>query len=101
VRCIRWDIYGFARSQHYLRATEGCLEFAFEDDERFLEIVPVRRGAASGRNMHIDQAELARGIVARKENRVCIAYHAEVANIFPGVRSRGGEFPAEVVGRKR
>ena len=100
MRCVRWDIYGVARSEQQLRPTESCLEFAFQDGERLLEIVPVRRRTASGRNMHIDQAESSCSIVARKEDRICISYHADVANIFAGVRSRGGEFSVEVVRRK-
>ena len=91
---------GFASLHHYLCATEGCLDFAFEDGERLLEIVPVRRRAASGRNMHIDQAESACSIVARKKNCICISYQADVANIFARVGSHAGEFSAQVVGRK-
>ena len=100
MRCVRWDIYSLTRSKHHLRTTKGGLEFAFEDGECLLEIVPVRRRAALGRNMHIDQAELACSIVAREENRICITNDADVANILAGIRSCESEFSPEVVRRK-
>jgi hypothetical protein len=41
-------MYGVARSHYHFRATEGCVEFAFENSECLLEIVPVRRRAPPG-----------------------------------------------------
>jgi hypothetical protein len=66
VRSIRWNIYGFARSHQHLCAAEGCLEFPFEDSEHLLEIVSVRRRAASGRNVHIDGCFRALRMVCRR-----------------------------------
>jgi hypothetical protein len=99
VRCVGWDMYGFARSHYRRWAAEGGLDFAFEDAERLLEIMPVSRRAASGRNMHVDEAESARSLFSRKENRICISHQTDVSNVGR-VRARGGEFSAEVIGRK-
>jgi len=74
VRGVGWDMYGLARPHHHRCAAEGGLDFAFEDAERLLEIVPVRRRAASGRNMHVDQAKSARGLFSRKENSIRISH---------------------------
>ncbi|MCU1259388.1 MAG: hypothetical protein JWO80_2273, partial [Bryobacterales bacterium] len=74
--------------------------FEFEESERLPEIVSVRRKAASGRDVHINEAELARSIFSSEEDRKIYHLHTDVANILAGVRSRGGEFSAEVVGRK-
>ena len=107
MRRIRRDIHGLARSHHRLRAAEGRLEFTFEDDERLLEIVPVRRGASPGRDVHIDEAELARRIVARKENRISIPNDADVGTFSPASgltrvssrrRSSGGRIEAGAAG---
>jgi hypothetical protein len=45
-------------------AAKGELYFAFEHAERFLEVVPVRRGTAAGRDLHVDQGVAAGGVIA-------------------------------------
>ena len=64
VRRIRRDTDGLARSHHRFRAAESCFNLAFEDSERFLEIMAMRGWSSAGRDMHIDEAIAASGVLA-------------------------------------
>ena len=77
---------GLARPHHRFSAAERSLDFAFQNDERLLEIVTMRWWAAAGRNIHIDETKAARGVGPRQKNRVGIAYQTDVGKVFVLVR---------------
>jgi hypothetical protein len=99
VRRIGRDVYGFARPHQRPGAAEGGPDLAFQNTERLLKIVPVRRWPASGWNVYIDQAELACRVFSRKKNSIGISHQTDVPDAL-GVRVRGDEFSGEVVWRK-
>jgi len=51
--------------------------------------------------MHIDNAVVAGGIGSRQQNRVGVAYEANVAQAFGLVRLRKRQITLEVIGRNR
>jgi hypothetical protein len=71
------NVRGLARSHRRFGAAECSLDPAFQNDERLLEIVTMRRWAAARRNTRIDQAKAARGVGPRQKNRVGVAYQTE------------------------
>ena len=58
----------FAGSHDRLFSAEGRLDLAFHQRERLLEVVPVGRRAAAGRDEHVDQAVAA--AVSSPERRI-------------------------------
>jgi hypothetical protein len=73
------------------------IEFSFQQSERLLEIVTVRRQVTAGRNKHVDQAKPASCIFASQENGVRIARDPQMRNVL--VRWLcGRKFALRVVG---
>jgi len=54
----------FRRSARHISGAKYKIDFAFQQRERLLEIVTVRRRPTAGRYHHIDQAKPAGGIFA-------------------------------------
>jgi hypothetical protein len=54
MRRVGWDIDCFACLYHTLLSPTGCRNFAIEDDESFLEIMPVWWGPLSGGTTRIN-----------------------------------------------
>ena len=63
VRSVRRDIYRIARTNNGFVAAERYVKFAIENDECFLEVVPVRRRPTAWRNVHVDETELTVGVL--------------------------------------
>ena len=82
-------------------AAEGELDLAFEDGEHLLEVVPVRRRAAAGRDVHVDQAVATSGVVAREQDRVGVSDEPDVGQALVGVGPRDRQAPFGIVGRDR
>jgi len=77
------------------------LDLAFEDGEHLLEVVTMRRGAAAGRDVHVDEGVLAGGVVAGHQDRIGVADKAEVSEGFIVVGSCDGKVSVRVIGRYR
>src|ERR1700730_2792143 len=91
------DVDGFACADCGSGAPEGGLEFAFEQGKGFLKIVAVGRWAAAGRDVHVDQAEAACGVLASKQDGVSVAYQADVRQV---VRLSEGESSLGIIRRE-
>ena len=63
MRRIGRDAEGLAGVNHRFFSAEGGFDLAFKDGEGFLEVVPMRRRAAAGRDVHIDETITAVGIM--------------------------------------
>ena len=62
---VRRNVNGFSRAYDGFFAAKGGFDFAFEDGEGFLKVMPMRTRASAWRNQHIDKAIAAIGVVAR------------------------------------
>ncbi len=97
MRRVGWDMDRLA-SVHYLLCTaKNEVEFAFQEGERLLEIVAMRRRSTSGRNVHVDEAETPCRVFAGEKNGVGVAYHPEVRDARIGVAVGDGEVALQIV----
>ena len=80
-----------ARSGRQGLTAEGHLDLAVEDGEHLLEVVAVRRRAASWGDVHVDERVPAIGVVAADQDRVGVAYQAQVRQALVVVGSGDGE----------
>jgi hypothetical protein len=78
VRRIGRDVDGFACFHGSFFAAESGLDLALQDCEGFFEIMAVRWRAAAWRDVHVDEAIVAVGVVACHQKRVGIADEADV-----------------------
>jgi hypothetical protein len=78
MRCVGWNVDGFASSHDCFLAAESNFDFAFKDCEILLEIMAMRRRAAARRDVHIDKAVMAVRVLARHENCVGISDYPDV-----------------------
>jgi hypothetical protein len=78
-------------------ATKSQLQLAFQQHEGFLEVVAVRRRAATRGHMHINQAEPSSSVFASEQYGVGISHNSEVRS-FLTVRLRECENPPQIVG---
>ena len=101
MRGVGGNIHRVACPPDCLLATEGCFDLAFEQNECLLEVVTVRRRSAPRRNVHIDDAETATGVVAADGDRVGVADQADVRQRLIGVRLSGRERAPQIVGGNR
>jgi hypothetical protein len=95
------DVNGFACLDEGFLSTEGCFDCAFEQDEGFFEVVAVRRRSATRRNVHVNDREPARGLLAGDGDGVGVADQSNVGEGGVLIGPRQGEGAAEVIGRKR
>jgi hypothetical protein len=63
VWCVGRDVDGLADSRDPFPAAESDLNFALENGEHLLEIVAVGRRTAAGRDVHVDEAVAADGVL--------------------------------------
>jgi hypothetical protein len=64
------NVDGLTRLGHEVLVAKADLDLAFEDREHLLEVVTVRWGAATGRDVHVDEGVLAGSVVAGNQDRV-------------------------------
>jgi hypothetical protein len=81
-------------------ATEGGLHLAFEEDEGLFKVVAMGWWAAAGRDVHVDEAEAAGGVLAGEQDSVGVADEADVRLDWV-VCVGEGEGACEVVGWER
>jgi hypothetical protein len=77
--CVRRDVECLARSHHRFHTSKGRLDHALRDGERFLEVMAMGRGAAAGRNMHVNEAVSTCGVAARQKDRVRVSNESDVS----------------------
>src|SRR5579859_275533 len=87
--------------QGQLLAAKGDREFAFEDAERFFEVVAMRRRPAARRDVHVDSTEAATRVAAGHKKSVGISDNADVREVLVCVGLREGELALKVIGRNR
>ncbi len=97
VRRVSRYVDGLAGSGQEVLAPEAELHLAFEDGEHLLEVVTVRRGAAPGWDMHVDEGVLAGGVSAAHQNRVGVSDEAEVREALVCVGTCHGQVSLGVV----
>jgi hypothetical protein len=97
VRGIRWEAHGLTGSHRHFFAPERGFNFALEQRERFLEVMAVRRRTTSGRDVHIEQAVAAIGVLAGKNDRVGVSDKSDVRQALVRFRFREFERPLEIV----
>lgn len=100
MRRVRGDVDRLTCPREALRPSEGELEFALKKGERFFEVMTVRRRPSTWGNMHVDQAEAARRVLAGEKDRVGVSDDANVREILI-FRLRDCEIALKVVGRER
>jgi len=79
VRRVGGNVAGLARPGSRVHAPESKRHLTFQQNERFLEIVTVRRRTASWWDVHVDHAEPSGGIVTAQKDRVGVSSDADVA----------------------
>ena len=92
------DVNGLARGYDGLCSAKDSLDLAFENNERFFKVVAVRRGSASRRNVHVDQAKALSGVLAAQKCAVGVANQADVQQVGT-VCLADGEVALGIVGR--
>jgi hypothetical protein len=81
--------------------TKCELQLALEQDEGFFEVVTMGTGTALRWNVHINQTIATCGVGAREEDRVGVAYEADVKRVLVFVRLRKREMAREIIGWNR
>ena len=98
VRRIGRNVQRLAGARRGFHAAKRRLDLAFEHHESFLEVVAMRRRAASRRDVHVDEAEFPGGVFAAEQNGVGVADQADVQRV--GRIGLGQhQQPREIVGR--
>ncbi len=101
MRRVRRDAYSLAGVHGRFFSAEGGFNLAFQDGEGFLEVVPMRRWAAPGRNVHVDQAITAAGVGGREEDGVGVSNESDVREALVRIGPRDLEAAGKVIGGKR
>src|ERR1035438_8800918 len=87
VRRVSRNMHGLARCMGRFFSPEDRLNLAFENDEGLLKVVPVRRWAATWRDVHIDEAETPGCVVPAQKCRIGVTYQTDVNwNLLIGTR---------------
>jgi hypothetical protein len=81
VRRIGRNVQGLAGARRGFHAAKRRLDLALEHHESFLEVVAMRRRAASGWDVHVDEAEFSGGVFAAEQNGVGVADQADVQRV--------------------
>jgi len=97
MRRVGWNIDGRASAHYLLCTAKNKVEFAFQQRECLFEIVTMRRRSASGRDVHVDEAEASCRVFAGEKNGVGIAYHSYVRAVRVGVSLGDGEVALQIV----
>ena len=96
VRRIGRNVQGLAGARRGFRTAKRRFDRAFQNHESFLEVMAMRRRAASGRDVHVDEAEVPGGVFAAEQNGVGVADQADVRRVG-GIGLGQHEQPREIV----
>ena len=88
VWCIGRNVGCLASPQNGFRATESNLDLAVEKGKHLLEVVTVRRRAATRRDKHVYEAVATGGVLARQKDGVGISRQSNVRQLLVFVWSR-------------
>jgi hypothetical protein len=88
MRCVCRDAQGFASPHRRLLATAGSFNLTGKQSEGFLKIVAMRRRAAPGGDVHVNQAVSAIGVLTREQDRVGISDKSDVRQALLNAGSR-------------
>jgi hypothetical protein len=94
MRSVGGNVQCLSRTHHRFLAAKGCLHLAFQENESFLEVMPVRRRTATRRYVHVDDAEASIGLLARHRDGVGVTHQTDVRKI---VRLSVGETSLGIV----
>lgn len=97
MRRVRWDIRSLPGPHDRFCAAKGDLNLAFKNRERLIEVVPMGRRPAAGRNVHINQAVATSGIPARQKDRVRVANDPQVGQSLIFFRSGNHKIALEII----
>ena len=99
VWCIGRNVGCLAGLQNGCRATESDLDLAVEKGKHLLEVVTVRRRAATRRDKHVYEAVATGGVLARQQDGVGVFRQSNVRQFLVIVRSRERQVSLKVIGR--
>ena len=99
VWCIGRNVGCLAGLQNGCRATESDLDLAVEKGKHLLEVVTVRRRAATRRDKHVYKAVAPGGVLARQKDGVGISRQSNVRQLLVFVWSRKRQLPSNVIER--
>jgi hypothetical protein len=99
VWCIGRNIGCLASPQNGFRAPESDLDLAVKKGKHLLEVVTVRRRAATRRDKHVYEAVVTGGVLARQKDGVGISRQSNVRQLLVFVWSRKRQLPLNVIGR--
>ena len=88
VWCIGRNVGCLAGPHNGCRATESDLDLAVEKGKHLLEVVTVRRRAATWRDKHVYEAVATGGVLARQKDGVGISRQSNVRQLLVFVWSR-------------
>jgi hypothetical protein len=97
VGCVGWHIDRFARSRRDALISKRHLDLAVEDSEHLLEVVAVRRRAATRGDVHVDQRVPAVRVAAGDQDRVGVAYQTKVREALVLVGPGNGKVTRRIV----
>ena len=90
----------FASSNNDLFSSESKLDFTLQDREHLFEIMAMRRRAAAGWNVHVDETVATGRVFAGHENCVRVSYQPNVRQVqVIGLRKR--EASCGIISRDR
>ena len=99
VWCIGRNVGCLAGPQNGFRAAESDLDLAVEKGKHLLEVVTVRRRAATRRDEHVYEAVATGGVLARQKDGVGISRQSNVRQLLVFVWSRKRQLPLNVIRR--
>jgi hypothetical protein len=99
MRRVGWNIDGFASTHGGFPATERCFDLSVKHNKRFIEVVAMRTGAPSRRDMHVDDAKAIVGVLPGDGYGVSIADETHVGHLPVVIRLGKAQIAIEIVGR--
>ena len=99
VWCVGRNVGCLAGPHNGCRATESDLDLAIEKGKHLLEVVTVRRRAATRRDKHVYEAVATGGVLARQKDGVGISRQSNVRQLLVFVWSRKRQLPLNVIAR--
>ena len=100
VRSIGRDVDCLAGMDDGFLSAKCCFDLSIQHDECFFKVMAMRPRTTAGRDMHINHAEPAFGVVSIDGDGVGIANETDVRQLSFAIGIRGSQGAFEIVGRK-
>ena len=97
MRSIRRNIYCFPSLNAQFLTTKGRFNLTFQDNERFLKIMPVQRRTTARWNLHVDDAESPIGVRPCDSDRVGAPDEADMRKAATLIRLGMEERAAQII----